>query len=115
MAVTRLTDVIVPEVFTPYMMKLTKEKSAIFQSGILRDDPVLANFLCGGGRTANVPFWRDLANTQSNTATDDPSDVASPDNISAGRDLTLLLIRTMGWSSAKLFAELDVNVPQSPM
>src|SRR5690606_16658583 len=56
--------------------------------------------------------WRDLANTQSNTATDDPSDVATPDNISAGRDIALRQIRTMGWSSAKLSAELAGDDPQ---
>jgi len=38
MATTRLSDVIVPEVFYPYMIKRTKERGAIFQSGILRSE-----------------------------------------------------------------------------
>lgn len=113
MAVTQLANVIVPEVFTPYMMKVTKEKSAIFQSGILRSDPNLANFLAGGGRTVNVPFWRDLDNTEGNVATDDPADVAVPRNITAGKDVAIRQIRTQGWSSARLVAELAGDDPQA--
>ena len=35
MAGTTLTDVIVPELFTPYVVKRTMELSALFQSGIV--------------------------------------------------------------------------------
>lgn len=112
MAVTRLTDAIVPEVFWPYMLKETKEKSAIFQSGILRADANLANFLSGGGRSVNVPFWKDLDNTESGIANDDPSSTATPGKIDSGKDIAFRQIRTRGWSSAKLVAELAGDDPQ---
>src|SRR5690606_17290484 len=66
----------------------------------------------GGGRTVNVPFWRDLDNTEGNVATDDPADVAVPRNITAGRDTAIRQIRTQGWSSARLVAELAGDDPQ---
>src|SRR5690606_8601598 len=112
MAVTRLSDAIVPEVFFPYMLKETKEKSALFQSGILRQDAALSAFLSGGGRTANVPFWKDLDNTESGVANDDPSSNATPGNITASADIAARQIRTRGWSSAKLVAELAGDDPQ---
>lgn len=111
MAVTRISDVIVPEVFLPYMLKETKTKSAIFQSGILRSDPSLSGFLSGGGRTTNVPFWKDLADTESNVANDDPSDDATPEKISAAKDVAARHVRTQGWSSARLAAELAGDDP----
>jgi len=94
------------------MMKLTKEKSAIFQSGILRSDANLAAFLSGGGRTVNVPFWKDLDNTESGVANDDPSSTATPGKIDASKDIAVRQIRTRGWSSAKLVAELAGDDPQ---
>lgn len=112
MAVTQLVDAIVPEVFYPYMVKETTEKSAIFQSGILRNDANLAGFLGGGGRSVNVPFWKDLDNTESGVASDNPATTATPGKIDASKDVAFRQIRTRGWSSAKLVAELAGDDPQ---
>lgn len=111
MATTRLSDVIVPEVFFPYMVKRTKEKSAIFQSGILVTDANMSNFLSGGGRTANVPFWKDLANTPSNVANDDPASLITPEKISSGKDVAVRQLRTEAWSSMRLSAVLAGDDP----
>ena len=56
MAVTRISDVIVPEVFASYMFKDTTERTKLFQSGAMRMDSELAARLAGGGRTINVPL-----------------------------------------------------------
>lgn len=111
MAVTRLTDVVVPEVFNDYMMKETMEKSAIFQSGILRQDANLANFLAGGGQTVNVPFWKDLDNDEPNTSSDDPASSATPKKITTGKDIAIRINRNQGWSDADLVAELAGDDP----
>jgi hypothetical protein len=55
MAVTRISDIIVPEVFAAYMAKDTTEKTALFRSGIMRVDGELGAKLAGGGRTFNNP------------------------------------------------------------
>ena len=110
---TRLTDVIIPEVFYPYMMKRTKEKSAIFQSGIMRPDDSMSAFLGGGGRTVNVPFWKDLDNTESGVANDNPGSTATPGKIDSGKDIAARQIRTRGWAAAKLSAELAGDDPMS--
>lgn len=111
MAVTRLTDVITPSVFNPYMMRETKEKSSIFSSGILRNDSNFSSFLSGGGQTLNVPFWKDLPTAEPNTSSDDPAVSAVPAKITAGQDIAIRINRNNGWSDADLVAELAGDDP----
>lgn len=111
MSVVRLSDVIVPEVFFPYMQKLTMERAAIFQSGILINDSRLASFLSGGGRTMNMPFWKDLADTESDTGNDDPNSVSVPEKIATGKDVGIRQVRTKSWSTANLVADLAGSDP----
>lgn len=111
MASTRLTDVIVPEVFFPYMVKRTTEKSAIFQSGILVHDANMSKFLSGGGRTANVPFWKDLDNTEAVVTNDDPASLITPLKISASKDVAARQLRAQAWSSMRLSAVLAGDDP----
>lgn len=111
MAATRLADAIVPEVFFPYMQKVTKEKSALFQSGILRQDANIASKLAGGGKTFQVPFWNDLDNTESGIANDDPASIGVPGKIVAAKDTALRQVRTRGWTTARLVSELAGDDP----
>jgi Major capsid protein 13-like len=112
MAVTRLSDAIVPSVFVPYMLKETTAKTAIFQSGILRQDAQLSNFLSGGGQTVNVPFWNDLSDsTTANISSDDPAALATPDKIVAATDIAVRQNRNKAWSDADLVSELSGDDP----
>lgn len=112
MAVTRLSDAIVPEVFTAYMLKETTEQADIFQSGAIRTDAEMASLISGGGRLFNHPYWGDLDNTESGIGSDDPASVATPGKISADKLQFIRQFRTRGWSSAKLVAELAGDDPQ---
>lgn len=108
---TRISDVVVPEVFNSYMVKNTRQVMAFYGTGVLRPDGDLASKLAGGGRTFNVPFWRDLDDTESDTASDDPDSYATPGNVSASKDVALRHVRTRGWSTAHLAAELAGSDP----
>lgn len=111
MATTRISDIIVPEVFFNYMAKDTTEKTELFRSGILRQDPELAAKLSGGGRTFNVPFWKDLDNTEAGVASDDPSVFATAGVISTGKDIARRQLRTRAWSTAGLTSILAGSDP----
>lgn len=106
MTVVRLSDVIEPEVFFSYMQKDTTYKSAFMSTGVLSDAPEMAEKLAGGGRTFNVPFWKDLDDTESDTASDDPASEATPGGLTTGQDIARRQIRTRGWSTANLAREL---------
>lgn len=113
METTRLSDVIVPEVFNDYMVKDTRQVMAFYQTGVLRADEDLGSKLAGGGRTFNVPFWRDLDDEESDTASDDPDSHATPGKITAGKDVAIRQVRTRGWSTANLTAELAGDDPMA--
>ena len=57
---TVISDVIVPEVFNPYVIERTAELSAFYQSGIIARTPELDRLASSGGKLINMPFWEDL-------------------------------------------------------
>jgi hypothetical protein len=57
---TIISDVIVPEVFNPYVIQRTAELSAFYQSGIIARTPELDRLASSGGKLLNMPFWEDL-------------------------------------------------------
>lgn len=111
MAVTRLSDLIVPEVFNQNMMVHTKELSNIWQSGILTSDPTLAGNLAGAGRIYQVPFYKDLANDAENISSDDPDVSSTPKKITTGKDQAVRHNRNQSWSSMDLNAQLTGSDP----
>lgn len=118
---TQISDIIVPELFTPYVQQLTEEKSRIVQSGILEVDPLLSGLLAGGGLTFNVPSFRDLANDADRVSTDTPSGLnetgvvvgsgaglldPTPSKIQTSQEVAVRLSRNNSWSSMDLAAAL---------
>jgi hypothetical protein len=58
MAATILSDVIVPEIYRPYVIERTAELSDFWQSGIVA--PVAELSIGEGGSEVQMPFWQDL-------------------------------------------------------
>lgn len=111
MPTVRLSDAIEPVIFDRYMRVNTVQKMAFYGAGVLRSDADLAAKLAGGGRTFNVPFWKDLADNDPDTASDDPNSFATPDKLSSGTDIARRVIWTKAWSTANLVAELAGSDP----
>lgn len=63
MATTLISDIIIPELWAPYVIQRTAEKSRFIQSGIIQADPQFDALVgaASGGSTVNMPFWNDLA------------------------------------------------------
>lgn len=112
MAITRLSDLIVPDVFQDYLSLMSTEKNRLVQSGIVGRDPRIDALLAGGGRTFNLPFWNDLANTEANVSTDDPAVTATAQPITTGKDVAIRHNRNQMWGAADLEAAL---VGEDPM
>jgi hypothetical protein len=104
--VTRISDVVVPEIFTPYSQLMTQEKSRLIQSGAIVVDAELSNLLNGGGLTFNQPFFKDLDNDEENVSNDDPTDESTPNKIGTGSEVQVRLSRNNSWSSMDLTAAL---------
>ena len=64
MAKTGIADIIIPTVFEQYAMERTAELSRFGQCGIIESSPVFDELARGGGRTVEMPFWKDLTATR---------------------------------------------------
>jgi hypothetical protein len=106
MALVRLSDVIVPEVFGAYMVKDVTTKADVFRSGLVRAEGMIASHLAGGGRTFQTPYFGDLADTGSAVGTDNPSDILPTEKIGTFKTQYVRHFRTKAWSSTDLAGEL---------
>jgi hypothetical protein len=118
--ITRIDDVVVPEIFTPYTQQITEEKARIIQSGLAVRSAALDALLAGGGLTFNVPSFRDLDNDADRIPTDDsvpfshpdaslPAGVARPPNplrTGTSKEIAVRLNRNNSWSTSDLAAVL---------
>lgn len=111
MALVRLSDVIVPEVFSQYMMMDTTRQADVFKSGIVRMDPMMSSLLGGGGKIFKNPFWGDLNDTSAVIASDDPTKVIVPQKIGTFRHDFTRQARNQAWQTADLTAELAGSDP----
>lgn len=117
---TRVSDLIVPEIFTPYTQQLTEEKSRLIQSGLVTRSGALDTLLAGGGLTFQVPSFQDLGNDAERVSTDTsvpfnhadaslPAGVARPPNpnkIGTLKEVAVRMNRNNSWSSSDLAAVL---------
>ena len=60
MAETKISDVIVPELFNPYVINRTMELSALVNSGIIANNATFDALASEASRTHNMPFFEDL-------------------------------------------------------
>lgn len=113
MATTQISDVVVPEIFTPYVQQMTEEKSRLIQSGALAVSPLISQLLTGGGLTFNVPSFKDLANDEDNVSTDEDAGVndSTPKKTGTSQEVAVRLSRNQSWSSTDLAAALAGSDP----
>ena len=108
MAETRITNVVVPTIFTAYTMERTIYLSRFFRSGVSVVDPVINDRLNGGGLTFNVPFWKEL--TQSNEVPAEASN-QTINPITTGTQIAIRQMRVQAWGSNDMSAVLAGDDP----
>lgn len=118
---TRIADIIVPDIFTPYTQQLTEEKSRIIQSGMAIRDSSMDALLAGGGLTFHVPSFKDLDNDAERISNDSsaafntadasvnaagsgtsPERPPDPFKIQTLQEIAVRLNRNNSWSSMDL-------------
>jgi hypothetical protein len=109
MASTRLSNVIVPERWVPYVVQRTTELSALWTSGIIQDVPDLGRFVSQGGNTLNMPFWQDLAGESEVLSATGLELALNP--ITAGQDQAVVMARGKAWGVNELAAALAGEDP----
>lgn len=103
MAITKISDVIVPELFNPYVINRTMELSAFVQSGIIVNNPEFDRLASEAARTHNMPFFEDLTGESEDTLEDVEM---TPAKIGSNKDVSTTLLRQKMWASSNLAAAL---------
>jgi hypothetical protein len=110
MAKTQITDVIVPEVFIPYHIELTAQKSKLVQSGIVVRDAQMDALASQGGKIMTMPFWQDLSGGSEVMSESAP---LTPAKIVAAQDAARKQNRAKSWSTSDLAGHLAGNDPMA--
>lgn len=109
MAVTRISDVIVPSEFTAYAVQNSVETSAFVQSGVASRNAEIEAQLSAGAHNFTVPFWNDLADDEADIVNDDPASESTPAKLGSGKQLVRKSFLHKSWSAMNLASELSGN------
>jgi len=106
---TSIADIVVPEIFTPYALKETEEKSRLIRSGAVVADGEMADMLNGGGLTFNMPTYDDLDNDVERVADESVRNTftggvvdPTPNKIGTFTEVSVRLERNNSWTATKL-------------
>lgn len=103
MAATKIADVIVPELFNPYVVNRTMELSAFIQCGIVVNSPEFDKLASEAARTHNMPFFEDLSGESEATLEDVEM---TPAKIGSNKDISTTILRQKMWGASNLSAAL---------
>jgi hypothetical protein len=103
MPITKISDVIVPELFNPYVINRTMALSALFQSGIVTNNASFDALASEAARTHNMPFFEDL-NGESEPTIEDVK--MTPSMIGSNKDVSTTILRQKMWGASNLAGAL---------
>ncbi|MBR1810254.1 MAG: coat protein [Clostridia bacterium] len=104
MAITQLGDIIVPELFDPYVVNRTKELSALFDSGIVTNNSEFDRLASEAATIHNMPFYEDL------TGESEPiieGAALTAKQIASNKDVSTTIRRANMWAATDLAAALS--------
>lgn len=110
---TRIADILVPELWVPYLREATKENSRLYQSGALVEDATIDAEIARGGNSVHVPFWKDLGSdgTTDSAQGDDPASKLTPGKIESDEQVAVVLRRVVSFAAADITAALAGDDP----
>ncbi len=110
MAITKIADIIVPELFNSYVINRTMELSELFKSGIITNSPEFDKLASEAARTHNMPFFEDLQGESEATLEDVKM---TPKKITSNKDVSTTILRQNMWSATNLSAALAGSDPMA--
>lgn len=102
--VTSIGDIVIPEIWVPYMQERTAQKSELIQSGLVDRDPAFNRLVTQGSNTVNMPFFQDLAGRSQNL---DEATPLETKKITTSSDVAVIQRRGDAWSSQDLSRALS--------
>lgn len=113
--VTRLSDLVIPEVFDNYVNDEVATKLNILNSSAVSIDASFNSFLAGAGNSFTTPMWLDNTDGDGNVASDDPTQILETRKVTATSIIVPRMVRTNGWSASNLDNILIAEDPVAEM
>lgn len=108
---TKVSDVVVPELFLPYMIQRTAELSEFITAGIVESSPQFDDIATNaGGKFADMPFWNDL-DGDDETVEDDTD--ATVGKITSSKDVARMHVRQKAFGAHDLAGILAGDDPMA--
>lgn len=107
---TKLSDVIVPELFNPYVIKKTMELCALIQSGIVVNNSEFDALASQASPLVNMPFFEDLTGESEQVIEDKDLE---DNKITSNKDVAAIIRRAKMWSATDLSAALAGSDPMA--
>jgi hypothetical protein len=104
---TRLSDVVVPEIFNPYFREASIYVNRFFRSGIMTNVPDL-NFGNRGGLRIQMPFWHALSNRAQLL---DENDRLAVQKVDTGKDEAVQHARALVYGASDLSTAFSGDDP----
>lgn len=108
MAATKISNIIVPEVFNPYVIQETNRLDSFVQSGIIVPDESLDALALSGGTLINMPYWNDLTGDSEELS---DGGALTVNAITSGQDAARLHMRGKAWGVNDLAKALSGDDP----
>ena len=105
-----MQDVIVPELFNPYVINRTMELSALVQSGIITNNSEFDALASQAAPTVNMPFFEDLTGESEQII--EGADLED-NKITSNKDVAAIIRRAKMWSATDLSAALAGSDPMA--
>lgn len=106
--ITKITNVIVPTEFLPYVVERTATLSDFWTSGIVATDAQFAGIAAGGGQTVQMPFWQDLIGVDQVLTDATPLETKK---IAAFQDVAVIHNRGDAWATNDLAKYISGDDP----
>ena len=106
---TLRSDVIIPEIFTPYVIEQTTLRDAFLASGVVQ--PMAELNASEGGDTVQVPFWK--ANLSGDFEVLSDSTSLTPGKITADKQIGVILHRGRAWEVRDLASLAAASDPMA--
>lgn len=107
---TTLQDVIVPELFTPYVVNRTMELSALLQCGIMVNNSEFDQLASQAAPTVNMPFFEELTGESEQVI--EGADLTD-NKITSNKDVAAIIRRAKMWSATDLSAAMAGSDPMA--
>jgi len=110
MANTELANIIEPTVWMDLPSVAGPEKTAFSEAGIIATGPLLNELANAKGKTAELPFWKDLdASDEPNLSSDDATSDGVPANVTQGEQIGRKAFLNQGYSASDLVNEIAMG------